>query len=245
MCAICGCANRNECPKGRSVGLAIEGALSPGDLQWLLEAAGGLVAVWLLDDRGVIVGRAGIKTLNEEWGPYEIPLAGTAFMQVNRDTARHLHEYVLNQCGASEETRVIDAYCGFGLNALELARLGARVVGIDQDHHAVKAASRIATSAALPALFKTASVERVLHRELPADIVILNPPRRGVQRPVIKALLEQPPARIAYVSCNPATLARDLKGLAGSFELASCRAFDLFPQTAHVETVATLVRRTR
>jgi 23S rRNA (uracil1939-C5)-methyltransferase len=87
-------------------------------------------------------------------------------------------------------------------------------------------------------------VEHTLHRELPADIVILNPPRRGVQRPVVDALLGRPPARIIYVSCNPATLARDLKGLAGSFELASCRAFDLFPQTAHVETVATLSRRT-
>ena len=72
--------------------------------------------------------------------------------------------------------------------------------------------------------------------------MILNPPRRGVDRRVLTALTKQPPERIIYVSCNPATLARDIKGLGATFQLSNCRAFDLFPQTAHVETVATLTR---
>jgi 23S rRNA (uracil1939-C5)-methyltransferase len=223
-----------------SAGLAVEGFRTAGDVNAILGAAESLDAVWLLDDRGTIVARAGSKTLNERWGSWDVQLAGTSFMQVNRDTARHMLAYAQGQCGAVDGMRVVDAYCGFGLNALELSRLGANAVGIDADRHAVKEASRLAAQAGVPVRFVTGGVERVLHRELPADIVILNPPRHGVQRPVIEALIERPPRRIIYVSCNPATLARDLKGLAGRFELAACRAFDLFPQTAHVETVATL-----
>jgi 23S rRNA (uracil1939-C5)-methyltransferase len=80
----------------------------------------------------------------------------------------------------------------------------------------------------------------VLPGKLPADIVILNPPRRGVDKPVVRALAERPPQRVVYVSCDPATLARDLKRLSTRFALEACRGFDMFPQTAHVETVATL-----
>ena len=71
-------------------------------------------------------------------------------------------------------------------------------------------------------------------------MVILNPPRDGVAEAVTDALLTQPPERIIYISCNPATLARDLRRLAPAFNLEALRAFDLFPQTAHVETVAVL-----
>jgi 23S rRNA (uracil1939-C5)-methyltransferase len=85
-------------------------------------------------------------------------------------------------------------------------------------------------------------VERALVHELPADLVLLNPPRSGVNEEVLEGLLKKPPARVIYVSCDPATLARDLKKLGERFQIAACRAFDMFPQTAHVETVVTLSR---
>ena len=85
-------------------------------------------------------------------------------------------------------------------------------------------------------------VEEALPAALPADLVVLNPPRGGLDSAVPPALLAQPPARLIYVSCDPATLARDVARLAGAFALRSLRCFDLFPQTAHVETVAELVR---
>jgi 23S rRNA (uracil1939-C5)-methyltransferase len=77
---------------------------------------------------------------------------------------------------------------------------------------------------------------------LPADRVILNPPRGGVGPGVMEALAARPPRRLVYVSCDPATLARDLRRLGDGFRIVRLQAVDLFPQTAHVETVATLDR---
>ncbi|MDQ3605449.1 MAG: 23S rRNA (uracil(1939)-C(5))-methyltransferase RlmD, partial [Gemmatimonadota bacterium] len=93
------------------------------------------------------------------------------------------------------------------------------------------------------ATFLEGPVEELLPGQLPAELVILNPPRAGVVAPVPDALMAQPPRRIIYVSCNPATLARDLRRLAPVFEVEHLRSFDLFPQTAHVETVVLLSSR--
>jgi 23S rRNA (uracil1939-C5)-methyltransferase len=228
------------------VGLAIEGVKRPADVDRSLLAelnSRGLVAVWLVNEKGRIIAHAGLETLAEKWGAYEVPLAGTAFVQVNRDAAARLDAYVREQCAAGAGVRVIDGYCGFGLRACEIAREGADVIGIDSDRHAVRAAMVIAAEKGLSIRFVAERVEDDLSKELPADIVILNPPRGGVAPEVVGALLREPPPRVIYVSCDPATLGRDLKNLSGAFALETIRAFDLFPQTAHVETVATLARR--
>jgi 23S rRNA (uracil1939-C5)-methyltransferase len=83
-------------------------------------------------------------------------------------------------------------------------------------------------------------VEDLLPRALPADLVLLNPPRAGVEAVVTTALAEARPRAIIYTSCNPATLARDVARLPG-YRIASLVGFDMFPQTAHVETVCELV----
>jgi 23S rRNA (uracil1939-C5)-methyltransferase len=203
----------------------------------------GVVAVWMVSEKGRIIAHAGEETLAEKWGVYEVPLAGTAFVQVNREASTQLDAYVLEQAAAVPGARVIDGYCGFGLRAFELARAGAEAIGIENDRHAVRSAMIIAAERGLTLRFVAERVEDVLSKELPADLVILNPPRSGVAPEVVGALLREPPARIIYVSCDPATLGRDLKNLSSGFALEACRAFDLFPQTAHVETVVTLTRR--
>jgi len=225
------------------VGLAIEGGKEPGSPKKILNDVEGLVSIWSLNRAGDIVRYAGAETLEDTWGLYEIPLAGAAFVQVNRDVAMEIDRYVREHCGPVEGLRIVDAYCGFGLTAIDLAQEGARVIGIDLDRHSIATASSIASELKATARFLRGNVERLLPRQLPADIVILNPPRRGVAKPAIEALANRPPRRIVYISCNPATLARDLKALTERFALEACRGFDLFPQTAHVETVATLTRR--
>ncbi|MGB1658840.1 MAG: 23S rRNA (uracil(1939)-C(5))-methyltransferase RlmD, partial [Longimicrobiales bacterium] len=86
-------------------------------------------------------------------------------------------------------------------------------------------------------------VEDVLSSLLPAELLVVNPPRGGLHEDVPRQVLDAPPARMIYVSCDPATLARDLKRLSDRYTLEGLRAFDLFPQTAHVETVAELSLR--
>lgn len=225
------------------VGLAIENGRTTGEPAQLAELVPELSSVWALGAKGEIQSWAGADRLVERWGEYELPLAGTAFVQVNRETGIRLDAYARGQCDAGAGARVIDGYCGYGVRSLELARAGNDVVGIDFDRHAIRAANRIAKQANLTARFVTARVEAALKSELPADVVVINPPRRGVGREVIAALLEQAPERIVYVSCDPATLARDLRALGKAYDLVAIRGFDLFPQTAHVETVATLSRR--
>jgi 23S rRNA (uracil1939-C5)-methyltransferase len=83
-------------------------------------------------------------------------------------------------------------------------------------------------------------VEARLGEALPVDAAILNPPRAGVAQAVVDGLRARPPARLMYVSCNPATLARDLARFGKEWEVVGVRCFDLFPQTAHVETVVEL-----
>ena len=164
--------------------------------------------------------------------------AGTSFGQVNEAVGAALHSRVVNRVAAHSPRTVIDAYAGTGETAAALAALGIRVTAIEIDREAANlCASR------LPAGSRSlvGRVENVITRALPADLVILNPPRVGLHERVTRALeAQQERARtIVYVSCDPATLARDI-GRLPSYRLVSLETFDMFPQTAHVETVCEL-----
>lgn len=164
---------------------------------------------------------------------------GASFAQVNPAVARALHARVLALVLAREPTAVVDAYAGLGDTAVALAERGVRVTAIELDRDAVawSAARLPAGSRAL-----AGRVESVLGSVLPADVVILNPPRAGVDKRVTEILqvTQPPPAAIIYVSCDPATLGRDVARLP-RYRIASLESFDMFPQTAHVETICELV----
>ncbi len=222
---------------GGEVSLLVEGGFTPGRPEELMERVPGLVAIWHRPREASPELIAGAPGLPETWGDETVELSGTAFLQVNREAAALLEAYVLERAGDVAGLRVVDAYCGVGLHARRFARDGARVVGIELDPQAVEAA----IAAAPPgAEFVEGPVEELIRAHLPADLVILNPPRAGIAPEVADALVAARADRILYVSCNPATLARDLKRLAAAYTLAGVRSFDLFPQTAHVESVAEL-----
>ncbi|HSK19084.1 MAG TPA: class I SAM-dependent RNA methyltransferase [Longimicrobiales bacterium] len=217
--------------------LLVQGGFSAGRPDELLARVASLDAIWHQpqpEEAPVLLG--GSAALKEVWDGEDLSLGGAVFLQVNRGAAALLDEYVLELAGDVSGRIVVDAYCGVGLHARRLVRRGARVSGIELDAQAVREAQRGVPDAA----FTAARVEDALPAVLPADLVVLNPPRAGVAEDVITALLGTPPGRIIYVSCDPATLARDLKRLAQGYELRSIRCFDLFPQTAHVESVVEL-----
>ncbi len=167
--------------------------------------------------------------------------AGASFAQVNTEVGVALHEYVLHLARTYRPTSVLDAYAGAGATALPLARNGALVVAIEADRDAAAVCGEsLAPFAGSRSI--AARVEDVIDQALPADVVLLNPPRVGVHERVTTSIAAASPAlrAVIYVSCDAATLARDVARLPG-FRIASLRAFDMFPQTAHVETVCELV----
>lgn len=216
--------------------LLVEGGYGQGRAAELLALVPQLDAIWHRPRAAPAVLLAGEARLEESWQDETLSLGGSIFLQVNRLAAKLLEEHVLALAGDVPGLRVVDAYCGVGLHARRLARAGARVAGIELDPLAVTEAER----AAPEARFIADRVESALPALLPADLVLLNPPRAGLASDTAAALLAEPPGRIIYISCDPATLARDLKRLGPAFDVRSVRCFDLFPQTAHVESVVEL-----
>jgi 23S rRNA (uracil1939-C5)-methyltransferase len=162
----------------------------------------------------------------------------TAFEQVNPEMGTLARRWAVDGLGEVRGRTVWDLYAGIGDTATLLAERGASVVSVDADEQAIDWARRRRTAA--PVRFIAGRAEDILP-SLPAPhAVVVNPPRAGLHWDVTLRLTAEPVARLVYVSCDPATLARDLHRLNVNYEVTAVRAFDLFPQTAHVETVAIL-----
>jgi 23S rRNA (uracil1939-C5)-methyltransferase len=160
----------------------------------------------------------------------------TAFEQVNPSMGTLTRQWAVEQLGDLQGQTVWDLYGGIGDTAALLVERGASVVSVDADEKAVTWGR-----ARLPgARFIAARAEDVLP-SLPAPhAVVVNPPRGGLHWDVSLRLTSDPVSKLVYISCDPATLARDLARLNVNYQLKAVKAFDLFPQTAHVETVAVL-----
>ena len=160
----------------------------------------------------------------------------TAFEQVNPAMGMITRRWAVEQLGDVRGQTVWDLYGGIGDTAALLVERGANVVSVDSDEKAVSWGR-----GRLPgARFIAARAEDVLP-SLPAPYaVVLNPPRAGLHWDLSLRLTSEPVAKVVYISCDPATLARDLGRLNVNYEVKAVRAFDLFPQTGHVETVAVL-----
>lgn len=169
-----------------------------------------------------------------------------AFFQVNPSLLEELVAFALRE---SSGATALDLYCGVGLFTLPLARQFQNVVGVESNTNAVRFARRNLQKAELANVrVVNAGVTDWFRTDTAAlgavDLVLLDPPRAGAESAVIKGILDLRPSKISYVSCDPATLARDLRKLiAGGYAIDSIAAFDLFPQTHHVETVVRLSRR--
>lgn len=163
-----------------------------------------------------------------------------SFTQVNPQVAALVHGDVLRRVMAHAPRTAIDAYSGVGDVAAALSHAGIEVTAIEVDG---EAAARCAQRLTPPSRSVAARVEQAIERALPADVVVLNPPRAGVDAHVARALerCSPLPRAIVYVSCDPATLARDVGRLL-HYSVANVQPYDMFPQTAHVETVCELVQ---
>ncbi len=192
-----------------------------------------------LDDRV-----AGAGTLSETFEGVDFVLRPTTFFQANLAAAQVLYDLAREGLALQGGEQLLDLYCGAGAFTLPLART-ARVVGIEEYAPAVEDGELTAEINLITgAEFVLGRVEDTLREQRGrVDAALLDPPRRGCHPRALAVLLRQRPERIVYISCMPATLARDLRILIdGGYDLVRSVPVDCFPQTPHVESVSTLVR---
>lgn len=185
-----------------------------------------------------IDGKCNRPFIIERLGDLSFKIGPRDFFQVNPKQAHALYQ---KATACAEPGRVLDAYCGVGCLSLFAAKQAKEVLGIEVEKSAVMSAEENAKLNGITNVtFKCGKVEKLLPKLGTFDTIFLNPPRAGVESEVISSLLKHPPKRLIYISCDPATLARDLKLLKAKFIIEEVVPFDMFPQTIHVETLINL-----
>ena len=184
-----------------------------------------------------------VEQVDTDFGSHSFTVAGDGFWQVHPGAPRTLVETVMGMLAPVAGESALDLYSGVGLFSAFLAEaVGSTgsVTAIEGDRRATQLATdNLAGSGHVSVLHDR--VDRALRRQRPVDLVVLDPPRAGAKRQVVRSIVALSPRAVAYVACDPAALARDLGYFAElGYRLADLRAFDLFPMTHHVECVALL-----
>lgn len=191
----------------------------------------------------------GAETITETLCALNFQISPQTFFQVNTPQAERLYDLALEAAGLRPDSRVLDAYCGCGTITLAAARRAGHVLGVEIVPPAISDAKRNASANGLSgkADFVCADAAQEIPRRIKAgekfDSIIVDPPRKGCDPALIESLVQTQVPRISYVSCDPGTLARDVKLLcAGGYSLEWATPVDMFPGTMHVETVVLMSR---
>lgn len=230
--------------------LTLRASTRTGERMIVLETAGDeppemevdipVSCVLALED-GRVATLIGETAIHEEVAGRRYRISPTSFFQVNTWGAERLVEIVAEALEPQGWERLLDLYCGVGLFGLALAGRVGEVVGVESAPSAVADALVNAEGMDNVTLVEGFAEEAMAALEGGFDLAIVDPPRGGVHPAALRALVEKRPRRIAYVSCEPTTLARDCAALAGAgYRLRWVQPVDMFPQTYHIESVALL-----
>jgi 23S rRNA (uracil1939-C5)-methyltransferase len=191
----------------------------------------------------------GKPDLEDAIGPFRFKISPLSFFQVNTVQAEILNEKILEYANLSGEETVIDSYCGTATISIYVAKQAEKVYGIEVEKSAARDAKincelngisnlKLFTGKAEEWLYKWRRSGEEVH------LIIVDPPRRGCSSKVLKGIIKITPKKVIYISCHPATLARDLKYLTkdGDYKLKKVLPIDMFPQTSHIECIASLER---
>ncbi|MFD0826144.1 23S rRNA (uracil(1939)-C(5))-methyltransferase RlmD [Neobacillus sp. M.A.Huq-85] len=182
-------------------------------------------------------------------GDVKFAISALSFYQVNPVQTKVLYDKALEYAGLTGDENVIDAYCGIGTISLFLAQKARKVFGVEVVPEAIEDARRnAALNGFTNAEFAVGEAEVVIPKWYKegntADVLVVDPPRKGCDEALLQTIIEMKPKKVVYVSCNPATLARDLRILEdGGYKTIEVQPVDMFPQTTHVETVAMLMQK--
>ena len=180
-------------------------------------------------------------------GDVKFAISALSFYQVNPVQTKVLYDKALEYAGLSGEESVVDAYCGIGTISLFLAQKAQKVFGVEVVPEAIEDAKRNAELNGITnAEFAVGEAEIVIPKWYKegnaADVLVVDPPRKGCDDALLQTIIEMKPKKVVYVSCNPATLARDLRILEdGGYKTVEVQPVDMFPMTTHVEAVARMV----
>lgn len=190
--------------------------------------------------------------IEDSIGNIRYQISPVSFYQVNPAQTRKLYEKALEYAGLTGGETVWDLYCGIGTISLFLAQKAGKVYGVEIIPQAIEDARRNARLNHLEKVeFFVGKAEEVLPREyekhgIHADVIVVDPPRKGCEESLLKTILEMQPEKVVYVSCDSATLARDLRVLCdGGYELEKVCPLDQFGQTIHIESIALLQKSNR
>lgn len=191
----------------------------------------------------------GNEVIYDYIGNVKFAISALSFYQVNPDQTKVLYDKALEYAGLTGEETVIDAYCGIGTISLFLAQKAKKVFGVEVVPEAIEDAKQNAELNGITnAEFAVGEAEVVIPKWYKegnkADVLVVDPPRKGCDEALLKAIIDMKPKKVVYVSCNPATLSRDLRILEdGGYKTLEVQPVDMFPQTMHVECCALLKLR--
>lgn len=191
---------------------------------------------------------AGRDVIYDAIGDVKFAISPMSFYQVNPVQTKVLYDKALEYAQLTGNETVIDAYCGIGTISLFLAKQANKVYGVEIVREAIEDARKNAALNGIENVeFTVGKAEKVIpawyESGIRADVLVVDPPRKGCDEALLHTMIDMKPARIVYVSCNPATLARDLRILEdGGYKTVEVQPVDMFPQTTHVECVALMSR---
>lgn len=184
----------------------------------------------------------GNDTITDKIGDLYFEISPHSFFQINPYQTKNLYDKVLSLCEFDGTENVLDLFCGIGTIGLYVSRYVNHVIGVECVPPAIENAKRNAVLNNIKnADFFVGNAEEVAEKFAESDVVIIDPPRKGCDEKLIYSIAKTAPKKVVYVSCNPATLARDLKIFSSlGYFAKTLYPYDMFPKTAHVETVVLL-----
>ena len=202
----------------------------------------------------VILGQKNITIYGKEYitdklGDYYFNISAMSFYQVNPVQAEAMYNYAIESAEISSKDIVFDLYCGIGTISIFMAKSAKEVYGVEIVEQAIDMAKENAKINNIENThFIAGDTENVLtdlieNQKIYPNIIMVDPPRRGLDNTTINNILKIKPKKIIYISCNPASLVRDLSRIEGEYEINVMQPFDMFPFTSHVECVAVICRK--
>lgn len=202
-----------------------------------LEIEAGISVAHLYEEHTVVI--AGNDHVDIPVLDRDFKVSAASFFQVNTVMAEKMVNHLINNLPITQSTIVLDVYCGAGLFSAFFASKCERVVGIESSESACEDFAFNLDEFNNVELYEGLAEDVILHLKAKPDVILVDPPRAGLEKRVVDGILKMNPRVIAYVSCDPSTLARDAARLIqGGYRLKDVTPFDLFPQTYHIESIS-------